>query len=113
MADDSGESLLEAAAAVLQPIVRRLLAVGVPFGLLEARLRELVIDVAERDFELEGRRQTDSRIAVLTGINRKEVRRIRSRVPSSANPPSFGRNQAASLMSRWREDARAIDRSTG
>jgi hypothetical protein len=111
VADDSGESLLEAAAAVLQPIVRRLLAVGVPFGLLEARLRELVIDVAERDFELEGRRQTDSRIAVLTGINRKEVRRIRRRVPSSANPPSFGRNQAASLMSRWREDARAIDRS--
>ena len=111
MADDPGESLLEAAAAMLQPIVRRLLAVGVPFGLLEARLRELVVDVAERDFELEGRRQTDSRISVLTGINRKEVRRIRGRVPSSANPPSFGRNQAASLMSRWREDPRAIDRS--
>jgi hypothetical protein len=111
MADDSGESLLEAAAAILQPIVRRLLAVGVPFGLLEARLRELVIVVAERDFELEGRRQTDSRISVLTGINRKEIRRIRGRAPSSANPPSFGRNQAASLMSRWREDPRAIDRS--
>ena len=63
----------------LRPLVQRMLASGVPFGLLEDRLRELVVEVAEQEFPLDGRRQTDSRIALISGINRKEVRRIRSR----------------------------------
>jgi len=103
--------LLEAAAATLRPIARRLLAAGVPFGLLEARLRELVVDVAEHDLEIEGRRQTDSRISLVTGINRKEIRRIRGKVTDAAREPSFGRNQAAALLSRWRDDPRATDRA--
>jgi len=91
--------------------VKRLLAAGVPFGMLEAQLRELVVDVAEREFAIEGRRQTDSRVSLVTGINRKEVRRIRAREEASPRPPSFGRNQAAALMSRWRADSRATDRN--
>jgi hypothetical protein len=105
------DGLLQGAVETLRPIVRRLLAAGVPFGLLEARLRELVIEVADRDFVLPGRPQTDSRISLITGINRKEVRRIRSRSPEEQRLPSFGRNQAAGLISRWRGDPRATDRN--
>lgn len=104
-----GEGLLRAAVETVRPIVRRLLASGIPFGLLESRLRELVIEVAEQEFTLAGRRQTDSRIALVTGINRKEVRRIRSQSAEPLRPPSFGRNQAAGLISRWRADPRATD----
>jgi len=111
MPRDVSEPLLDAAAATLRPIVRRLLAAGVPFGQLEARLRELVVDVAEHDFEIEGRRQTDSRIALVTGINRKEIRRIRGGAPAPDREPSFGRNRAAALLGRWRADPRATDRS--
>jgi Family of unknown function (DUF6502) len=109
---ENEEGLLRGAVETLRPIVRRLLASGVPFGLLESRLRELVVEVAEADFAIAGRRQTDSRVALVTGINRKEVRRMRARAAEPAeHVPSFGRNQAAALVSRWRADARATDRN--
>ena len=107
--DETAQGLLRGAAGALRPIVRRLLACGVPFGLLEARLRELVVEVAEREFALPGRRQTDSRVSLISGINRKEVHRIRARGSLPPRLPSFGRNQAAGLISRWRADPRATD----
>jgi len=109
---DGEEGLLRGAIETLRPIVRRLLASGVPFGVLETRLRELVVEVAESDLAIAGRRQTDSRIALVTGINRKEVRRMRARASQPVeHVPSFGRNQAATLVSRWRADPRATDRN--
>ena len=100
--DRVSEGLLRAAVETLRPIVRKLLASGIPFGQLEARLRELFVEVAQADFSRNPRgRQTLSRIALLTGINRKEVRRLRARDARQPPAASFGRNQAASLISRW------------
>ena len=110
MRDDVPNQLIWAAATILRPLVKRLLAVGVPFGRLEARLRELFVEVAEAEFALPGRRQTDSRVTLLTGINRKEVRRIRS-AEGEAGPQSFTMNYATSLISRWVTDAQTADRS--
>ena len=105
------DGLLRAARETLRPIARQLLASGIPFGRLESRLRELFVELAERDFAIPGRTQTDSRVSLLTGINRKEVRRIRAADPKTAGPQSFSRNIAASLVSVWLTDARATDRS--
>jgi len=108
---DAGERLIWATANTLRPLVKRLLANGVPFGQLEARLRELFIEVAESELALPERRQTDSRIALLTGINRKEVRRIRSAERREPGPHSFGMNHATSLISRWLTDPQTVDRA--
>lgn len=109
---DDAEQLVHAAAEMLRPLVKRLLVANVPFGRLEARLRELFVEIAEREFALEHRPQTDSRVALLTGINRKEVHRIRSGDDATRPPPGrFGRNHAASLVSRWLTDPRACDAS--
>ena len=108
---DVGEALIWAAASILRPLVKRLLALGVPFGRLESRLRELFVEVAECELALPGRRQTDSRISLLTGINRKEVRRIRAADERAAGPTSFSMNHATSLISRWVTDPQTVDRS--
>ena len=108
---DVREGLVRALVAVVRPLVKRLLAAGVPFGQVEARLRELFVEVADTELALPGRRQTDSRIALVTGINRKEVRRIRSADQTVAAPRSFTMNQSASLISRWRTDPQTSDRS--
>jgi Family of unknown function (DUF6502) len=110
MSETVTDELLWAAAQILRPLVKRLLARGVPFGRLEARLRKLFVDVAENDLALPGRRQTDSRVSLLTGINRKEVRRIRS-VEHEAGPRSFTMNYTTALISRWLTDAQTADRS--
>src|SRR5436309_3344984 len=107
---DLQEGLIRATAEAARPFVRRLLALGVPFGWIERRLRELFVAVAEAEFSLPGRRVTDSRIALLTGINRKEVRRIRA-VGASAQPATFTMNHITSLISRWRTDPRTTDAS--
>src|SRR5258708_2473946 len=100
MKDDVGDNLTWAAASILRPLVTRLLARGVPFGRVEARLRELFVEVAATELRLPGRRQTDSRVSLLTGINRKEVRRIRATERRHAGPRSFSMNHVTSVMSR-------------
>ena len=101
--------LIWAASETLRPIVRRLLEMGVPFGALEISLRDLYVRVAESELAGPGRRQTDSRVALVTGINRKEVKRIRSAQPQRKPPQSFSINQATSLISRWRSDPETTD----
>jgi hypothetical protein len=101
---DVDERLIWAAANTLRPLVKRMLANGIPFGRLEARLRELFVEVADSDLVLPDRRQTDSRVSLVTGINRKEVRRIRAAEPSTPGPRSFAMNHATSLISRWLTD---------
>jgi uncharacterized protein DUF6502 len=108
MNDDSTDELIFAAAKILGPLIKRLLARGVPFGRLEARLRELFVEIAEAEFALPGRRQTDSRVSLLTGINRKEVRRIRA-AEKTEGPGSFGMNYITSLISRWLTDPQTTD----
>ncbi len=104
------ERLIWAAARTLRPMVKRLLEMGIPFGALEVRLRELFVEVAESELALPAPRQTDSRISLVTGINRKEVKRIRSTKDQLKAPRSFGINQATSLISRWMTGPETTDR---
>jgi hypothetical protein len=107
-AQDVPEALLHAAAAAVRPYARRMLASGVTFGRLEARLRELFVALAEQECGTAGGAPTDSQVSILTGINRKEVRRIRTSDSASA-PRTFRRNVIASLVSRWVADPRTTD----
>ncbi len=101
---DRDRELVRAAVEILRPIVHQMIASGVAFGSLEARLRELYVREAESSFRLPGRPQTDSRLAVLTGINRKEIHRIRNTPTRRVRPTAFRRNLGADLVSRWRND---------
>ena len=108
---DARERLVGAATRILRPIVRRLLSLGVPFGQLELSLRELFVEVAEKDLAAPGQRQTDSRIALVTGLNRKEVKRIRSASGSGSDAPRvFSMNHVTNLISRWMTDPKTTDR---
>jgi hypothetical protein len=105
------EGLIRATAAAVRPFVARLLALGVPFGWVERRVRELFVEVAEAEVARPDRRATDSRITVLTGINRKEVRRIRSAGPRSRDRGTFSMNHVTSLVGRWMTDPATTDRA--
>jgi hypothetical protein len=107
---DRVAALIFATAEAVRPFAKRLLASGVPFGVVERRLRALFIDVAERDFALSGRRATDSRVALLTGINRKEVRRLRGD-PRTVAPGRLTSNHVTHLISRWTTDPKTTDAS--
>ena len=57
----------------MQPLVRILVRNGVSYSELSEVLKNVFVEVAERDFTIPGRRTSQSRIAILTGLTRKEV----------------------------------------
>ncbi|WP_413990060.1 DUF6502 family protein [Labrys okinawensis] len=87
-------------ARLLRPLVRMLVRSGVTFPHLCELLRELYINVAEHDFGLADKKQTDSRVSLLTGIHRKEVRRLRGAgAPVHVVPASVSSTSA--ILARW------------
>jgi hypothetical protein len=64
---------------MLQPVVRQLITYGVTYPAFNRMVRELYVQVADDHFALPFKRQTDSRVALVTGINRKEVAQLRRR----------------------------------
>ena len=95
---DSG-ALLGSLTCVLRPLVRLLIRGGVTFPMLSDLLRTLYVEVAHRDL-LEPAARTDSRISLLTGVHRKEIRRLRL-LPATdvpALPAVLGRQR---IVARW------------
>jgi len=71
------KALITALRSVLYPLVRLMLAKGVTYSFLSDLLKEIFVEVADREFRLEGKPPTDSRISLLSGVHRKDVRRLR------------------------------------
>lgn len=69
--------LLAATRQVLRPLIRLLLSNQVTYTALLPVLKQLYVEVADQDFRLDGKDQTESRISLLTGVHRKEVKRLR------------------------------------
>ena len=87
-------------ARLLRPLVRLCIRSGMTFPALAQLLRELFVNVAEHDFALEGKEQTDSRVSLLTGIHRKEVARLRGAgAPVHEAPAAVSLTSA--VIARW------------
>ncbi|WP_158807553.1 DUF6502 family protein [Beijerinckia sp. L45] len=87
-------------ARLLRPLVRLFIRCGITFPALCDLLRELYVNVAEHEFALTGKVQTDSRVSLLTGIHRKEVARLRGAgAPVSTVPASISRTSR--IFARW------------
>ena len=92
--------LLPGLAHLLRPLVRLLLRRGITLPMLHDLLRELYVDVARRDVLRDRRAQTDSRISLLTGIHRKELRRQRT-ADATAPPEPPGLSLSSQIVARW------------
>ncbi len=99
----SEEGLQAILIRVLRPLVKLALASGLSFPSFSAVLRRLYIEVAENDFALPNKPQTDSRISLLTGIHRKDVSRYRGQVLAVSLPP-LAVSQTSRIIARWLAD---------
>jgi len=86
---------------MLRPVVRQLIANGVSYSAFNRIVKELYVEVAEDDFALAFKRQTDSRLSLVTGINRKEVSSLRRRVAWRAPLPEVEDTLATHVIGRW------------
>ncbi len=72
-------------------------------------LKQVYVDVALTEFPTEGKKATDSGVSILTGVHRKDVKRLRSlkdKGPQAPRSISIG----AQMISRWVGTAATTDR---
>lgn len=102
-------SLSQATVRLLTPLIRLLLRHGVAYGTFADLAKQVYVDVATKEFGLPGRKQTHSRISILTGLSRKEVLRV-TRLPRLDEPTAVGDyNRAARVLVGWAHDPRYAD----
>jgi hypothetical protein len=104
MAGTKNRVLYAAIARILRPLIHILMRNGISYGTFADLAKWLFVDVANREFAIEGRKQTISRVSVITGLNRKEVKRV-SELPVPDDQVSSERyNRAARVIAGWRRD---------
>lgn len=106
-------ALLTALIKILRPLIRILLRNGVPCPVLEELIRWLYVDAAGREGEIPGRKLSNSRISILTGLSRKEVQRLKDEPVPQATASSERYNRAARVISAWHRDQAFVEETSG
>lgn len=103
--------VLEAAAArIMAALARVLLRYGVSIQAFTDISKRAYLDAAKRDFALPGRKLTRSRVALLTGLTRKEVLRLQASLHVESDRAPLSRaNRAGRVIAGWRRDPDFLD----
>jgi len=94
---------------LLKPIARILLRNGVSFRELNELCKKTYIAVARDEFGVNGRPTNVSRIAMLTGMTRRDVRKVRMSLDDEEQVVLGRMNNATRLLSGWYQDADFTD----
>lgn len=111
MGNKTEQALSVALYKMLRPMVRLLLRHGITYRHFADVARHVYVDVARDEFGLPGRKTSYSRVAVLTGINRKDIAKLEERPhPLADNPENSGRRPpVARAIDGWINDFRFRD----
>lgn len=101
-------SLLKAVRRLLRPLVRLMMRSGLTFPALADALRRLYVEIAINDVLTDAKSRTDSRISLLTGVHRKEIRRLREMPTDAEDTPDIV-TLASQIVARWVGTTRFID----
>ncbi len=95
---------------MLLSLVRLLMHFRVVYPQLTELLKSAYVEVAEQEYPLPDKPQTDTRISMLTGIHRKDVKRLRTRLSTQIEEP-LAVSQAVKIIARWISDDDYLDES--
>ena len=104
------EPALAAAAIgeVLRPLARLMIDHGLQMPSLVELLKKALVDEAARTYGLVDKGSSDTRISLLTGVHRKDVRRLRA-APLEAVSHTPMVPLAASVVARWISEPRFLN----
>ncbi|MBU1225374.1 MAG: hypothetical protein KKA22_14270 [Gammaproteobacteria bacterium] len=93
-------SLTAAVRRLLRPLVKLLLHYSVQYPALASLLKLTYVEVATT-MPVDGKPQTDSRVSLLTGIHRLDVKRLRNEIVSGNDSPPMSVSLGAQIVARW------------
>ena len=105
---ESPQPLLAAVRHILRPLIRLLMSHGITFPVFCDVVRSIYIKLAEEEFRLADKAQTDSRISLLTGIHRREVNRLRNEPIEEISLPQHA-SMSALVLAIWSGHPEYVD----
>jgi len=109
MQDTSKNVVLSALLKALRPMASFLMKSGIGYREFSEISKCAFVDVATSDYGLRGRPTNISRVAVMTGLTRKEVKRLRQKI-SAGNQVDMQRViPPAEILDKWHSDSDFLD----
>ena len=94
----------------IRPVIRFLLRHGVTWDEFSGMSKEMYVDVAREAYGLQGRPTNNSRVAMMTGLSRREVAHIRDQLLDSRDDPMERRgNRISQILTGWHVDDEFTD----
>ena len=101
-------ALVTAIERILRPLVKLLLSYQLTYPQLIRILKSTYVEVAEQEFKANDKHQSDSRIHLLTGVHRKDVKRLRDEGrQDQAAPPLV--SAGAQIIGHWLGTSEYLD----
>lgn len=102
---EAKEHVIRSCRYLLLPVVRFLLKHGVTWNEFGELSKEAYVKVAREDYGIEGRPTNNSRVAMLTGLSRREVSRVRDLLLNGAERVAgLQGNQISRILTGWHVD---------
>ena len=108
MSDSLKQTLLAAFRVLLGPLVRILLRNGISFAEFAEVAKAVYVESALKDFKVVGRKATRTRIAVITGLTRKEVKRVIDDAIKERYELKTSYNRLGRVLVGWHTDSEFI-----
>jgi hypothetical protein len=109
MQDTIHQRILSSLLVALRPLARALLRVGIGYREFSEISKAAFVDVATKDYGIRGRPTNISRVAVMTGLTRKEVRRLRNKSESGDQTEISRPMPMAVILHRWFTEQEFLD----
>ena len=104
MSEKIQQTLSLAALSILRPLVRILLRNGVAYGSFAELAKKVYVDVAFEEFTPDTKKQSISRVSALTGLTRKEAKRLHELEHTDSHRSEQRYNRAVRVISGWVND---------
>jgi uncharacterized protein DUF6502 len=99
---------LAACRAALKPLVRMLLKHGVMHREFVELSKQVYVEIARDEYGIRGRPTNVARMALLTGMDRKEITRVKARLErqpdQSSSSDQQGQDRITRVLSGWHQD---------
>ena len=103
---NQNSAIFKALECAMRPLVRLMLARGITYIQLTEWLKHIFVETAVKEFSLPEKAINDSRISVITGVHRKDVKRLREIMlvnPILVEPVNV--NLGSKIVSAWLSNA--------
>ncbi len=99
----------QAVATVLKPLARLMIDHGLQLPAMLELLKKALVDEAADAFGLASKGSSDTRIALLTGVHRKDVKRLRAPPATVQTGGTPMASVATSVVARWLSEPRFLN----